>query len=453
MSPRPFLAVLLTAASILAQQRPAPKKPVAPAKPAAPAPEAPKQYPLETLKVEGAKQIDPAKIIAVSGLRIGKNVTKEDFDTAREKLVATGAFESVGYEYKPSAASTGFDAVIQVSELIEYYPYRFEDFSVKDEVLEAAVEKENLIFGGKIPVTAPVLARYTQAIEKALGGTTRVIGRLGKPEGSNEVLVLFRPEQSRPNIAQVQFTGNKVVPDDLLINTFAEAAIGVPYTEAEVRRRLDSSIRPLYEARGRVHVSFPKITVARAEKVDGVVVTVTVDESEPYNLNSFTVRGVSSSEASQMVKLANLSKGDVVNFDDIKAALDRIHKRSLSSGYLKVSEKLDRQVDDKAHTVDLILTIEQGPQYRFGKLKIEGLDILTEPPIRKAWGDREGKPYQDGFPEAFLASLKEQDVFDNLARSRAETKIDDSTQVVDVTLIFKGGKPPEDPARRRQDPA
>jgi outer membrane protein assembly factor BamA len=297
-----------------------------------------------------------------------------------------------------------------------------------------------------------VLARYTAALEKALDGKVTILSKVGRVEGTGELAVIFRPQQSRPNIAQVQFNGNSVIPEDLLINTFAEAAIGVPYTDAEVRRRLDSSVRKLYEARGRLHVSFPKIVVTKAEKVDGVVVNVTVDEGQEYSLKSFAVKGVSTQQAAQMVKLANLSKGDTANFDDVNAALDRIHKHFLGEGYLKVSEKTDRQVDDKEHVVDLAVTIDLGPQYHFGKLKIEGLDILNEPPIRKMWGDREGKPYQDGFPDSFLASIKEQDLFENLAGMRAETKMDDEAKLVDVTLYFKGGKPPEDPAKRRRQP-
>ena len=71
----------------------------------------------------------------------------------------------------------------------------------------------------------------------------------------------------------------KLANEDLLVATFSEAAVGVPFSDAEVRRRLDNSIRPLYDARGRIRVSFPKITTAKAERVDGVVVTVTVRET------------------------------------------------------------------------------------------------------------------------------------------------------------------------------
>jgi len=46
---------------------------------------------------------------------------------------------------------------------------------------------------------------------------------------------------------------------------------------------LDASIRPIYDARGRVRVSFPKIETEKAKDVEGLIVTVTVDEGDSYD--------------------------------------------------------------------------------------------------------------------------------------------------------------------------
>src|SRR5947209_8406933 len=71
-------------------------------------------FPLETLKVQGNQRIPADRIIQLSGLKIGAPVVKQDFDAARLKLMASGAFESVGYEFKPSAANTGYAGVLEV---------------------------------------------------------------------------------------------------------------------------------------------------------------------------------------------------------------------------------------------------------------------------------------------------------------------------------------------------
>lgn len=450
MFARCFLLIPVLLGAVFAQPKAPPKKSAAPQ--AAPAPNVVAQFPLETLRVEGNKRVPTAKIIAASALKIGRTVTKEDFEIARTRLIDSGAFVNVGYEFKPSAAGTGYDAVLEVKELAEYYPFRFEDLPAKDEAIRAALSQQNFIFTDQFPVTEAIVKRYTQAIEQFLGGNVRVVGKLGHPDGLTDLEVIFTAVGARPNVAQVAFTGNVVVPEDLLITTFSEAAVGVPYSDAEMRRRLDNSVRPLYDARGRIRVSFPTITTAKAERVDGVVVTVAVNEGVTYNLGQVRFQGVSASEASQLAKVADLKKGDIANFDDVKAGVERIHKRYRNNGYLHVSEKTEREVQDADHTVNVVITIDQGPQYRFGKLTIDGLDLFSEPVIRKMWGDREGKPFQPDFPDSFLARVRDENMFDNLGKTRAETDIDESSKIVDVTLHFTGGKPADKNDEKERHP-
>jgi outer membrane translocation and assembly module TamA len=92
--------------------------------------------------------------------------------------------------------------------------------------------------------------------------------------------------------------------------------------------------------------------------------------------------------------------------------------------------------------VNLTINVERGPQFTLGKLTIEGLDVISEPAIRKMWKIESGQPFQDGYPEAFLNRVRDEGVFDNLGKTRAETNIDEATHTVDVTLFFSGARTP-----------
>ena len=407
------------------------------------------QFPLETLRVEGNREIPAEKIAAASGLKIGRTVVKEDFEAARKRLMETGAFEQVGYEYKPSAAATGYDAVIEVTEVGQLFPYRLEDLPMSDTVLREALRKQEPLWGDRIPASDGVIQRYAKAIQQALGGNVTVAGKL-EADAPGGLAIVFRPPASRPNIAEVHFQGNDALPSAVLMRTISQVAIGIPYTEQNMRQRLEAAIRPLYEARGRIRVTFPQIATAPAPQADGVVVTVTVNEGASYNLGGVRLTGVASSQTAELQKTADWKKGDVVNFDDIKAGLDRIYKRYRNNGYLRVTGDVQRDIHDDSHTVDLTVALQPGPQYHFGKLTIEGLDILSEPAIRKAWGPMEGKPFQPGYADAFLARLREEEVFDNLGKTRSETRTDEATKIVDVTLYFSGGRP--DPKKKLEAP-
>jgi hypothetical protein len=85
-----------------------------------------------------------------------------------------------------------------------------------------------------------------------------------------------------------------------------------------------------------------------------------------------------------------------------------------------------------------------------GKLPINGLDILSEPVIRKMWQLDMGAPYRESYADSLLARIQAEGLFDNLDRTGAEAVIHDDTETVDVTLTFLGAKPATDQQRRRR---
>ena len=120
-------------------------------------------------------------------------------------------------------------------------------------------------------------------------------------------------------------------------------------------------------------------------------------------------------------------------------------------GYLQPEYKASRVLNDTEHTVDLTFNVDPGRQYMFGKLTVKGLDIETEPVIRKLWAMKPGQPYRYTYPKVFLERVREGGYFDNLGETKPDVKIDENTAIVDVTLIFKGQPiPPADRDRRRR---
>jgi outer membrane protein assembly factor BamA len=250
--------------------------------------------------------------------------------------------------------------------------------------------------------------------------------------------VVFRSAAPRSNIAEVHFTGNEIVPTSLLVNTLADVAVGVPFSETPVRVLLDSSIRPLYEARGLLRVTFPRITTEKATKVEGVSVTVAVNEGPIYALGTVQFTGAAAAKAKTLLDDADWKKGEPVNFDQIKASLDKIEAGFRREGYLRVSSRVDRNIHDREHSVDLSVAVDPGPQYTLGKLEIIGLDLNSEPAIRKMWTIGPGNPFDPAYPDEFLKRVRNEDLFDNLGTTRAETQVNEDSKTVDVKLYFPG---------------
>ncbi len=390
------------------------------------------EAPLVAVRVSGNRQIPADKILGIAGLKSGEIVSKADFDAARERLVATGAFETVGYEYKLDENRKGFEVTFEVHEIDITYPYRFERLPVADETLREALRAQEPLWGDRIPIA--VVDRYVDTIVQS-GVQMAVTWKVDEAPPAPTTIV-FLPAATLQNVAQVEFEGNDALPSTALRKAINEVAIGVPFTEAAMRDRLDAAIRPLYDAAGRIRVAFPKIAEAKAEKLDGVDVTVTVEEGPVYRLGDIRFTGVGDSEAAQLARAADLAKGETANFDAVKAAAGRAEKKYRGSGYLHVSSRVERDVHDEDRSVNVTIALDLGPQYRFGKLTIKGLDVVTEPEIRKAWGSMEGRLYQPEYADQFLERLRAEKVFENLGKTSAEPHIDEASKTVDVTLNF-----------------
>lgn len=417
----------------------------------------PATWPIRSLAVEGNRIYPADKIVELTGLKIGQPGDQKTFEQARDRLIATGVFETVGFRFGPAPSRDGYAVVFEVAEIEQVYPIRFEFLDVDAGELRAWLKSAEPLFSEKIPGTKQVIARYAASIEaylKQKGREEKITGELtaDKPD---ELYIMFRPAGAMPVVADVDFTGNKVIPTGVLRQAIRGVAIGSRYTESRFRELLETSIRPLYEARGRLRVAFPKISSERAAgDVRGLKITVQVDEGETYSLGDVKVEGTASLNQ-ELLKVAALKIGDLANFEEVRAAVERVNGRLRHEGYLKAATRAERRFDDAKKTVDLVLVVDPGPQYQFGKLHIEGLDINAEYEIRRLWGLKEGEAFPADYPQFFLDQIRERGVFDNLRETRSRIDVDDAKLTADVTLIFnppKAGPLPstfDDPLTRK----
>jgi outer membrane protein assembly factor BamA len=444
-----ILGALLAFTCAFGQSRPTAKK-AAPVKPAArsTAPEA--RWPIESFAVEGNRSYTREQIIAAAGLRVGQLAGRAEFDAARDRLVATGAFETVSYKFAPGPNGKGYAATFQVAEVQQVYPVSFEALGVFPAELEAAVRgKEPLFSAGMLPATQPVLERYAKFLQELLAkkGINEKVTGIVSATAPGEYAIVFRPSRNLPAIAQMAFEGNQVIPNNVLREAAAGAAIGSPYSEDIVRQLLNASVRPLYEMRGRVRVSFPKIRTEPAKDVEGVNVFVTVDEGQSYELGKVAIEGPTPLEPAALMKAGDFKTGDVANMTRVREGLERMRTELRRVGYMDAKVVFDRKIDDGRKAVDLEIRVDAGSRYSMGRLTVTGLDLHGESEVKRVWAMKTGAPYNPDYPDAFLKRAR--DMFDDLGETKSDIRLNERERTVDVTLVFKGSNAGKTGARGR----
>jgi outer membrane protein assembly factor BamA len=443
---------LLLAGMVFAQAPPkrAPaRKAAAPTKDA-PAKPAPSTWPVESLTVEGNRNYTSEQVLAVAGLKVGQLAGKAEFESARDRLIAAGVFETVGYKFEPGSDKAGFVASFQVTEVEPAYPMRFEELGVPDAEIEGLLRARDALYSaGKLPATKTLIDRYTNWIQEFLAskGLTEKIAAKVTQLAPEQFAIVFRPARNLPAVAQVTFRGNQVVPQGVLREAVRGTAIGSPYTESGFRELLNNAVRPVYEQRGRVRVSFPQVRAEPAADVEGVSVFVTVDEGQSYQLGKVAVAGPTPVDESVLLRAGDFKTGDVANFDRVNDGLERIRKAVRKAGYLDVKVTSERAIDDAKKAVDVAVRIAAGAQYTMGKLTIVGLDLNGEAEITHIWTLKEGKAMNPEYPDYFLNRIKEEALFEGLGATKADLKVDEKQHTADVTLTFTAEDPTKRPTR------
>jgi len=162
------------------------------------------------------------------------------------------------------------------------------------------------------------------------------------------------------------------------------------------------------------------------------------------------VEGTDLSQA-ELKKLATFKPGDVYNRQVVDADAAKVESRMRRDGYMQVKSTVEQKITDPAKKVDAIIHVVRGPRYTLGALNVIGLDLLTEPAIRKMWAIQPGQPFNSEYPDYFLQRVKEEGILDHLGDTKAAVKTNDENHTVDVTLYFKGAPPEPEKRGRREE--
>lgn len=410
--------------------------------------------PVLRVSVTGNEMVPAAVVLRMAGIKVGDLASKDAFETARQRLVDTGFFDSVGYRYSPEAKPrAGYVAQFEVHEVKPFYPVKFAGWPGKEKEITAYLQARDPLFLGSAPPTKQVIdhwARLLDAWTAAENHPKKVIGKLISV-GTDDYVIQFQPDEPLPAVARVEFTGSQAIPEPELQKSIGMVAYGLPYTEQNFRDLLNSQLKPLYEARGYLRVRFEDISAEPVPPpVKGLLVHVKIVEGPVFKFGKIRVRGVNEDERDAFLHLASIKPGTTANFDQVNTAAEKMQKSAVHAGYNQARVEPQRDIDDAAKTVSVTFQVSRGEEYTFRHLTIQGLDLEGENAIRKMWAEKPGDPFNPDYPNRFLKEVRDAGMFDYLGSTKAEVKTDEQSHTADVTLVFNAEKPEDREQRKKK---
>ncbi len=403
-------------------------------------------FPLRAVEFEGNRHFSSEALVRLTRLEIGAPVRKSDFNAALRQLSEAGVFERLEYKYGP--LDGGYRVTFLVEETPELFPVRFEGFDAQDEEIRRMLAARVPLFGDRVPPTGPMVATIGNALQdwwKQRGNESKVEGRL-VPSGDDRLEMLFGPRRETRNIAFVRFRNSGRLSALELQRKFNQVAMGEPYSEARLRELLQHNVRPLYAEAGYMNVKFCPCEAAPDPDTEGLLVQVRVEQGDVYKIGEVTWPQPLPVDPRNLSKVNRIVSGDTVNMTAAYGTMAAIAESMKRQGYMKAEARFETAVDHEAKLVHFDIAIAPGAQYTFSRLIVLGLDILSEPAVRKRWGMQAGAPFDIRYPAYFLERVKADAMFENLKGATWSMDIDQTRKTVDVALVFSGNERRKGPA-------
>ena len=201
-----------------------------------------------------------------------------------------------------------------------------------------------------------------------------------------------------------------------------------------------------------MEVKFCPCTTEPDPETKGLLVTVHVEQGDEYNFGSFDYPQNAPLKPEDIAALIKAKEGEIANMNRVREGLSAVEDSLKRNGYMKAIARHQQTLNTEQKTVDVAILVEPGGLYKMDKLTIRGLDVVTEPAVRKRWGLKAGDPFDGAYPTYFLERIRE--MFDNLAKTDSKTKIDEVNKTVDVELLFTGtGDIPKEPGIQQPQPS
>ncbi len=367
--------------------------------------------PLREVHAEGAKSLSEPQIVALTGLVTGTQVGRNDLQTAADKLVQSGLFAKVTYNFLTRAAGVLVTYHVEESPRIFAYFDNIPWFA--DSELGDAIRRRLPFFEGTLPEAGAAVDQACEAVKDLL--TSRGLQAsvehtvIANPIGEGNVQEI-RIEGAALHIAKLEFADPSLSGSRIVQQHLAEI-LGKPYSRMVIDLFLTESIKPIYLQQGylRAKLGPPEVRLAgnpNQKLPEQIPVYVPIAPGAVYHWKGLRWTGNTLLSEFTLNDLLGAKPGDLADGMRMEAGWEHIREEYARRGYLEAKIDAVPAYDDQAHTVSYAVAIQEGAQYHFGKMVLTGLSPAGENKLHTAWPIATGDIFDKAKYEEILTKLQ-----------------------------------------------
>jgi outer membrane protein assembly factor BamA len=403
---------------------------------------------LREIHSDGLKSLSESQVASLSGLQPGAQASREDLQAAADKLLETGLFAKVKYNFQ--TRTDGLLVTFHVEEAQRSAAY-FDNLPwFTDGELNDAIRSKLPFYDGTLPNAGGVVEQAADAISGFLvaHGLQAALEHqvLANPNGDGTVLQ-FHIDGASLKISSLEFSDASLNASNTIQQSLAELK-GKPYSRMSIDLFLTEQVRPIYQKQGNLRAKLgpPEVRLTgnpNQKLPEQIPVFVPIAPGPVYRWKGVQWTGNAILSSVTLTGDLGLAAGAVVDGMALEAGLDRVREEYGHIGYLDAKIDPVPTFDDQAHTLAYAVSIDEGKSYRFGALVITGLSVAAEKRLRDTWPIPANELFDKNIFEEFLTKLEARhgEIFRDLPVHYDNVghwlQPDASKGTVDVLLDFK----------------
>lgn len=410
---------------------------------------APPTAQLNEVRVQGLRSLPADEVVALSQLQKGSQIGKADLQAAADRLLQTGLFAKVNYNFQTKGELLTVIFQLEESPRVPIYYDNIAWFA--DSELNDAIRQKLPFFDGTLPEGGAVIDQATDALKELLAShhldVTLAHELLANPIGDGNVQD-FRVQEVPFRIASVDFSDPSAAASHAVRQALADSVQGKPFSRMTIDLFLSEQLRPFYTQKGflRAKLGPPEVRLTgdpNKKLPEELPIFVPITTGPVYRLKDVHWTGNSVLSTITLTNDIGLKSGDVADGMQIETAWDRIREDYGHRGYLDAKVDPLATFDDRATTVSYAVAVTEGVQYHYNTMVLTGLSLAAENRIKQVWPIEDGAIFDKLAFEKLLTKLQSRpaDVFGDLPLHYENVghwlRTDPEKHQVDVLLDFK----------------
>ena len=351
---------------------------------------------LVRLRVVGAQTVQPAQVVAWSGLKVGTPVSRDAVAEAIRKIFATGKFADV-FVYEVVTTS-GIEVILNVTENPRVADIRFEGLKkIKQKDLE---EKLGIRVGDFVSPAA--VQRSTETMRdhyrsEGYYNATVTADTDQLAAGGRQTLVYRVQEGEKVKVEEIVFHGNEMLSDSDLRDGFKTKTDGFlrsgTFKAPEFELDLEKVVTT-YRDEGFLDAEVLRHDMEFLEEKNKIRLNIHVTEGPRYEVGDISWSGNTVIGDERISRVVALKTGEVFRENLFKATFEELNSLYWEEGYIYITVSPRRNITGTV--VDVHFDFQEGTPAHVRQIQIAGNTKTHENVIRREMRLRPGDLFKNG---------------------------------------------------------